>query len=92
VICDEYDDSADDCDEHAVQVEPGYSGCTEKSEQPAADNPSDDPEHDVEEEALALLFTILLPIKPAISPRTIQPMIDISVPPSRLAAVEEAAA
>jgi len=52
VIDDQHDDSADNGDEHAPQVEAGDPRLAEPLKKPAADHTSDNPEQDVEEEAL----------------------------------------
>jgi hypothetical protein len=77
VIGQKHDHRADDRDKHAVQTETGQARLTKKTEQPATDERTDHTENDVEEKALPLAVYDLLAMKPAISPRTIQPRIDI---------------
>jgi len=54
VINDKHYHSTDNRDEHAVQVEAGYSGPAEMLEEPATNDPADHPEDDVEEETFPL--------------------------------------
>jgi hypothetical protein len=53
VIDHQYDDRPDDCDDHAVEIEPGNPACAEGAEDEAADDGSHDAEGNVEEKALA---------------------------------------
>ena len=52
MIHDQDDDSADNGDEHAPKIEAGDPRLAELLKKPTADHTSDDPEQDVEEEAL----------------------------------------
>ena len=69
---------ADDGDEQAPQVEARHAHRADQTEGESTDDGSDDAEHDVEEHALALWFTILLAMKPANSPRSTQAMMDMT--------------
>jgi hypothetical protein len=84
VVNNEDDERAHHRDEHAPQIEAGYSGPAEALEESAADHPSDDPSRMFIKKPCPLLSTILLAMKPAINPRMIQPMIDMSFPLQRM--------
>ena len=53
MIPNQYDDSADNRDEHAPQIEAGYPGAAKMLEQPAADHTPDNSKQDIEEETLS---------------------------------------
>ena len=75
VVDREDDDGADDGDDHARDVEaalPWRAG--EERDEVAADYGAHDAKDDVENRPSPCLFTILLAMKPAISPNTTQPM------------------
>ena len=63
-----------------MEVESGYAGGSKDVEQPATRKSADHAQQDVEQDASPLLFTILLPMNPAIRPRTIQARNDIVSP------------
>jgi probable H4MPT-linked C1 transfer pathway protein len=52
VVEPEHHDGADDRHDHAVDIEAGDAGCADGREQIAADNRTDDAEHDVEQHTL----------------------------------------
>ena len=80
VIDNEHDDSANDCDDHAVQIEKRHAGMAGKLKQQPPTSAPPTPRTMSRTLTAPVRFTILLAIKPAISPRTIQPRTDISVP------------
>ena len=64
VIDDEHDDRSDDGDEQTVNVEARYSMSTHKTENPATDYRSYDPQYDVQENAFTSLIHNLAADKP----------------------------
>jgi len=77
VVAPEHEDSAHHGDEHAVEIEARDARCADGRKQKPTDHGADDTEHDVEQETLPVRLTILLPMKPAISPNKIQLRTDI---------------
>jgi hypothetical protein len=67
---------AHDCDDHAVNVQAGDSGCAEQIKEKTADQSADDSKSDVEPETLTLSINDLAS-DPAIKPRMIQLTIPI---------------
>jgi len=55
----------DDCDDHAPDIEAGYTGRTQKTEDDATHDGADNAKRDVEQHALALLVDDLTPDKPS---------------------------
>jgi hypothetical protein len=77
-----HDDGANDGHDYAVKVQSADIALAEKScRQKSADKGSYNSENDIQDEASPVLFTILLAMKPAMSPRISQATIDIDDPP-----------
>src|SRR4051794_10505401 len=80
MVDDQHNDGTDHRHEHAVDVEAGHACRPELVEQEAADHRADDAETMSSSRPWPSLLTTLLAMKPAISPSTIQPMIDMRYP------------
>lgn len=77
VIYDQHHYRTDDCHEHAVEIETGDALRPNQAEQETTDDAPNNSQHDIEDQPSPVLLTILLPMKPAIRPKTSQPMIDM---------------
>jgi hypothetical protein len=77
VVEHQHDDRADHRHHQAVDIQTRDAGRAEHIEQEAADERADDAQNDVLIRPSPVRLTILLPMKPAMSPRTSQAMIDM---------------
>jgi hypothetical protein len=72
---------ANHCDQKTVKIQARHARRAEGVEKPSSDHRTNNSQYDIEEDAFSVLFTILLPMKPATKPNTIQARNNILHPP-----------
>jgi hypothetical protein len=78
VIDHQYDDRSNHRDHHAVYIEAGDPARAHRCKDEAPHDRPDNAEYDVRKKPSPDLFTILLAMKPEISPSRVHPMIDMT--------------